>query len=63
MFKAGDVVKRVSGSYYNMLAGDTGTVVAVHVAFGIKLKEWPTEGGYHDETKFVKMNTFKGNIK
>lgn len=62
-FKVGDRVKRVSGSYCGMLAGDTGTVSEVHFTFGIKLKEWPTKGGYYDETKFVKMNTFKGNIK
>ena len=61
MFKEGDKVKRVSGSYYGMVAGDTGVVTGVHLALGIKLNEWPTGGGYHDETKFVKVNTFKGN--
>ena len=61
MFKVGDKVKRVSGGYYGMVAGDTGVVMEVHPAWGIKLLEWPTAGGYHDETKFVKVNTFKGN--
>lgn len=61
MFKVGDKVKRVSGGYYGMVAGDTGMVTEVHPALGIKLYEWPTGGGYHDDTKFVKVNTFKGN--
>lgn len=61
MFKVGDRVKRVSGGYCGMMAGDIGVVTEVHTAWGIKLKEWTTAGGYHDETKFVKVNTFKGN--
>lgn len=61
MFKVGDRVKRVSGGYFGMVAGDTGVVTEVHLALGIKLNRWPTAGGYHDDTKFVKISTFKGN--
>ena len=61
MFKVGDKVKRVSGGYFGMMAGDTGVVTEVHPALGIKLDKWPSDVGYHDETKFVKVNTFKGN--
>lgn len=61
MFKVGDRVKRVSGGHAGMMAGDTGVVAEVHPVWGIKLREWPAGGGYHNETRFVKVNTFKGN--
>ena len=61
MFKVGDRVKRVSGGFCDMVAGDIGVVTEVHTEWAIKLKEWPSTGGYHDETKFVKVGTFKGN--
>ena len=50
-FKVGDKVKRITGSYHGMEPGDIGTVSGLD-HWGIKLKEFDQDAGYHAKSMF-----------
>lgn len=62
MFKVGDRVRRTSGSYAGMVSGDVGTVTEVCQYQGIRILEFDTKA-FHNDEKFVKASSFKGNTK